>query len=161
MNLSLVRTKVMYELARRDLISFISLFEPNYHVGWFHQELCLKLQNFYRDVCDRKSPRLILSVPPRHGKSTIVSKHLPAWVFGHDPNLQIISCSYAASLASKFTREVQRVIDTDLYRNIFPKTRLAQKGRDAYVRTSDQFEIVDAAGVYRSAGVGGGITGLG
>jgi len=149
------------EGARRNLMNFIQQLENKYLAGWFHRELTERLEVFYEQVQCQKSPRLILSVPPRHGKSTIVSKYFPAWCFGKSPDIQIISTSYAASLSSRFNREVQRAMDSEEYARIFPKTRLAIKGRDSYTRTSDHFEIVDHIGGYRSAGVGGGITGLG
>ena len=63
-------------------------------------------------------------------------------------------------------RDVQRAIDSDEYRALFPGTALAgggvrAEGGGSYLRNSDIFEIVGRRGVYRSAGVGGGITGMG
>src|SRR5699024_9188367 len=71
--------------------------------------------------------------------------------------------SYAAGLSSRMNRDVQRVIDSPAYRALFPGTAL--HGRTARgttsLRNSDIFELVGHRGVYRSAGVGGGITGIG
>ena len=58
-------------------------------------------------------------------------------------------------------RDVQRVIDDKVYRQIFPSTSLCGKGTGDGIRTADFFEVVGRRGVYRSAGVGGGITGMG
>jgi len=108
---------------------------------------------------------LIVSMPPRHGKSELISRRLPAYLLGLNPNESIIASSYSADLASRNNRDVQRVIDSQYYRNLFPDTQLnSQNTRTIsglYLRNSDLFEIVGHRGVYRSAGVGGGITGMG
>jgi predicted phage terminase large subunit-like protein len=108
----------------------------------------------------------MITMPPRHGKTTIVSHAFPAYAFGKFPDLTIISTSYAADLSSRINREVQRIIDSDKYRELFPKTTLWGKNiktvaNGTYLRNSDIFEIVGYKGSYRSAGVGGGITGMG
>lgn len=104
--------------------------------------------------------------PPRHGKSEIVSRRLPAYILGRDPNAQIIACSYSDDLAGRNNRDVQRIIDSDGYRALFPQTQLFGKfvrnqASGRWLRNSDLFEIPGFRGAYRSAGVGGGITGMG
>ncbi len=129
-----------------------------------HEEICGELDQFYADVQEGKSPRLMLFMPPRHGKSELVSRRFPAYAFGRNPNLKIISTSYGGDLASLMNRDVQRIIDSPKYRNIFPKTGLFGKNvraEGSFLRNSEMFEIVDATGSYRSAGVGGAITGMG
>lgn len=139
---------------------------PNYKMGWVHREICETLEQFLQDVRDGKSPRLMISMPPRSGKSELVSRKFPAYAFGVDPDLQIIATSYGADMAQRFNRDVQRVIDNDLYHAVFPETSLNKANvrstsKGAYIRTSDLFEIVGHTGSYRSCGVGGGITGMG
>lgn len=56
------------ELMRRRLIYYVTQFQPEYKPGWVHQDICRKLEQFVRDVEDEKSPRLMIFVPPRHGK---------------------------------------------------------------------------------------------
>jgi len=63
-------------------------------------------------------------------------------------------------------RDVQRIIDSDEYRRIFPQTRLSGKNirtiaGGSWLRNSDEFEVVEYNGYYRGAGVGGAITGMG
>ena len=147
--------------ARNNLLSFISVTYKDYKIGWVHQEICQTLDNFLKDLIDGKRPRLIITMPPRSGKSEIVSRRFPAYFLGKYPNLSIISVSYSASLAEDFSRDVQRIIDSDEYKKIFPNTKLSDKKDKNYKRTSDFFEIVDHKGVYCSAGVGGSITGKG
>ncbi len=103
-------------------------------------------------------------MPPQHGKSELTSRRLPAYLFGKEPDLRIIGCSYGSDLAVKFCRDVQRIIDSDEYRAIFPDVCLSGKNIKTsslgnYKRTSDEFEIVNHKGSYLAAGVGNGITG--
>lgn len=98
--------------------------------------------------------------------SELASRRFPAYALGRYPDLSVISTSYAADLSSRMNRDVQRVIDSPEYRELFPGTALYGKnnrtvGNGSYLRNSDIFEIVGHKGCYRSAGVGGGITGMG
>lgn len=56
------------ELARRRLLHFTKFTHPSYESGWVHEDICARLEKFSKDVVDRKSPRLMLLMPPRHGK---------------------------------------------------------------------------------------------
>lgn len=150
------------ELARRSFKEFVKYTKEDYEFSWHHDLLCEKLQAF----AEKKIKRLMIFVPPRHGKSELASRRLPAFIFGINPNARIIATAYGAELASLFNRDVQRIIDSMAYRDVFPKTRLSESNiRTAafgnYIRNSDQFEIVNEKGSYRSAGVGGPITGTG
>lgn len=154
------------ELARQTLAGFTLYTYPGYQMGWVHEEICQKLDQFLEDVKNKKSPRLMIMAPPRSGKSEIISRRFPAYTFGKYPDMSIIGTSYAADLSSRNNRDVQRVMDSEEYHNVFPNTNLFGKnirivGNGAYLRNSDIFEIVGHAGTYRSAGVGGGITGMG
>lgn len=159
-----------YELKRRasrqSLAAFTLFTCPNYLMGWAHQEICDALDKFLADVIAQKSPRLIITMPPRSGKSEIVSRRFPAYALGRNPDLQIIATSYGSSLSQRFNRDVQRIIDDDAYRLVFPDTALSgtnvrASAMGSYIRTADLFEIVGHRGSYRAAGVGGGITGQG
>lgn len=152
--------------ARRSLAGFTLYTKPDYLMGWVHKEICAELDQFIKDVQAKKSPRLIIAMPPRSGKSELVSRRFPAYAFGQCPDLQIIATSYSADLAQRFNRDVQRIIDDEVYREVFPETtlngsRVKVDTKGSYIRTSDLFEIVNHEGAYRSCGVGGGITGQG
>ena len=153
-------------LARSCLAAFVRYTMPGYRMGWVHEEICSELDAFLADVVAGRSPRLMLTMPPRHGKSELASRRFPAYALGRYPDLSVISTSYAADLSSRMNRDVQRVIDSPEYRELFPGTALYGKnirtvGNGSYIRNSDIFEVVGHAGCYRSAGVGGGITGMG
>lgn len=153
-------------LAQQSMAGFVYATMPGYLMGWVHETICAELDDFLRAVADGLSPRLMLCMPPRHGKSELASRRFPAYVFGRYPDMSIIGTSYSADLASRLNRDVQRVIEQPEYIEIFPQTTLSAKNIHTvatgnYLRNSDLFEIVGHRGSYRSAGVGGGITGMG
>lgn len=147
--------------AQNSLKDFILYTDDSYLMGWVHEEICETLDCFFEDVKAKKSPRLIICMPPRSGKSQIISRNFPAYLFGRDPDLNVISASYSGDLASRFNLDVQRIIESDEYKNIFPNTFLGGKSYPQYKKTDSLFEIVNHKGSYRSAGVGGGVTGMG
>ncbi len=112
------------EMSRRKLIHFILRMFPEYQPGWVHNLICTKLEKFSQDVRDKKAPRLMLFVPPRHGKSEIASKMFPAWHLGHAPNHEIIAASYGVSLPMGFSRKIKEMLKVNLYKNVFPECRL-------------------------------------
>lgn len=129
---------------------------------WHHRLIAKYLEKLYQGEINR----LMIFTPPRHGKSELVSRRFPAWVFGKNPDEQIISASYSDDLSSRMNRDVQRIIDSEEYREVFPKTQLFGKNirtvaNGSFLRNSDIFEIVNRKGVYRSAGIRTGITGMG
>jgi predicted phage terminase large subunit-like protein len=145
--------------AREKLLPFTLYTRPHYRPSWHHRMLCTALERFARG----EIPRLLVEMPPRHGKSELVSRVLPAWLFGRDPNTQLISGSYSADLSSMMSRDVQRLISSDAYKRVFPNIHLpdGSKAQASWVRTANLFDIVGARGQYRCAGVGGGLTGMG
>lgn len=152
--------------ARACLLGFVLYTRAGYRAGWVHEETCKELDRFLEAVVDKKSPRLMITMPPRHGKSELSTRRFPAYVFGRYPDMSIISASYGADLSSRMNRDVQRIMDSEDYRDLFPDTRLFGKNvrsvvDGSYLRNSDIFEIVGHKGCYRSSGVGGGITGMG
>ncbi len=103
-------------------------------------------------------------MPPQHGKSELTSRRLPAFLLGIRPNLKLIGCSYSSALAASFNRDVQRIIDSEEYSQIYPDTYLNQSNvrttaQGGYLRNSDMFETVQHRGFYKSVGVGGSLTG--
>lgn len=145
------------EKARRKIIDFTTHTMPDYEVNWHHERLCEKLDQ----LVSGEIKRLMVFMPPRHGKSELGSRRFPAYVLGKDPKAQIISTSYSADLSSQMNRDVQRIIDSPEYQEIFPDVSLPSRKDKGYLRNNDIFEIVGRKSTYKSAGIGGGITGRG
>ena len=141
-------------LTRKRLLPFVERFNPEYNAGWVHKDICRRLEQFSKDVVDKKSPRLMLFMPPRHGKSTLASVAFPAWHLGRNPDHEFISCSYSGSLAMGFSRKVRQLLREPTYKTAF-KTRLDPDSQSA------EAWLTTNGGGYVAAGVGGGITGKG
>ena len=142
-------------LAKRRLLPFIERMNPRYLAGWVHEDICRRLERFSDDVAKGLSPRLMLLMPPRHGKSEIASKTFPAWHLGRHPDHEIIACSYNVGLAMGFSRKVQALLDDPAYQTVFD-ARLNPNHRAA-----EEWNVHGHLGGYVAAGVGGGITGKG
>lgn len=99
--------------------------------------------------------RLMIFVPPRHGKSEIASIQFPAWYLGRNPNRSIITSSYSIDLAWEFGRRSRNLIGSDVYGLIFPSVSLAADSKSAGRWN------VGKRGSYVATGVGGAITGRG
>jgi len=153
----ILNLEIKAELARRQFKQFVKFTFEGYKFSWFHVKLCNILQDFYTDPDFKK---LMIFMPPQHGKSELASRRFPAWILGKNPSLKIGSVSYSHSLATKFNKSVQRIIDSPEYSSIFPETKINTKGgKNDALRNSDMFEIVDNSGSYMSVGIGGSLTG--
>lgn len=144
------------ELCRRKLLPFTQRFNPSYKPGWVHEDIAHRLEQFSRDVIAGKSPRLMLLVPPRHGKSELASRNFPAWHLGHAPDHELIACSYNLSLALTFSKSVKQIVNDPFYETVFPGTRV-----DPNNASNEEWGVYGRKGVYFSAGVAGGATGRG
>lgn len=153
--------------SRDSLLDFTLYTNPTYETGWFNELLCKELDQFLKDVEAGLMPRLMIFAPPRSGKSELASRRFPASIIGKHPDWNVISTSYSADLSNRMSRDVQRIMEGDQYKDIYPNVRLKLKGENtAAIRTAELWEAVTATGSvhggsYRAAGVNGGITGQG
>lgn len=109
--------------------------------------------------------RLILNTPPRHGKSELCTKRLPAYLMGRFPNNQIIGVSYAQNLINSMSRQARTVCMTDAYKDIFPLAHIDPRknpfGYHAVGRGATEEWETPNGSIFKAAGVGTGITGRG
>lgn len=150
------------EKAKRGMMNFTKYTMPDYYINWHHKNLADALDKLER----REIKRLMVFMPPRNGKSELVSRRFPAYILGRNPDANVIATSYSDTLAKAMNRDVQRIIDSEEYQTLFPETYLQGIRKDQgsygnYIRNSETFEIVGKRGKYISAGIGGGITGKG
>lgn len=143
------------ELARRHMIPFVRRFMPSYKIGWVHHDLCRRLERFVEQIEQGLSPRLIIAMPPRAGKSLLASDYFPSWALGKHPEWEVISTSYAVSLPTNFSRNIRDRLRDPVYTAVFPGTQLREDSQGV-----EQWRLT-AGGGLRAAGVGGGITGMG
>lgn len=144
---------VMDAVAARHFPTFLVASDAAYRMQWFHRVVAEKCQ----DLADGRIRRLMVFMPPQHGKSEIVSRKFPAWLLGRDPDTRVVCCSYSSSLSTSFSRQVQRTMQSEAFARIFPAAATApSKGRR---RTADYFDTADGQGFYKAVGVGGSLTG--
>ena len=137
-------------------MSFIRYINPDYIVSDFSIQVCAELERFLADCLAGLRPLLILEAPPQHGKSDMVSRYLPAFIFGHYPDLRLAGLSYAKDLASDMNRDVQNIMASPEYGRLFPRSCMSGHGG---VANSDKFDVPNGRGSYVGQGVGGPLTG--
>lgn len=148
------------ERSRSGLLNFTLSTFRGYQVNWHHRLICRVLNRF----ASGELRRVIVCMPPRVGKSELVSRRLPAYLLGRNPRTHVVGASYGHELAARTNRDVQRIIESAAYREIFPSTLLRGEhaaSSTAWMKNSGIFEIVDYGGSYRAVGVGGALTGMG
>lgn len=144
------------EMSKKHLTVFLSYIFNGYQRKWFHTEIAHRVQGV---ISGKGNRNLMVFIPPQSGKSQIISRALPAWALGVNPELKIASCSYAGELSRQFSRAVQRIMMSEEYKAVFPDIRLAESKDKGYQRQVDYFDIVNHGGFYKAVGVGGSLTG--
>jgi predicted phage terminase large subunit-like protein len=137
--------------ARAKLLAFTQYTLPGYEAAALHRDISDGLEDVASGECDR----LMIFMPPRHGKSELASRRFPAWYMGNNPGKNVIAASYNSDLANDFGREVRNIVREDEYRALFPDVQLAQDS------TAANRWHTNSGGGYIAAGVGTATTGRG
>jgi len=152
--LKLLEQKEIFE-ARKKILNFTEHTMDEYRTNWHHKYYCKKTDEFMAG----KIKNLMVFIPPQHGKSEISSRRVPAKFLGDNPNLKIGIVAYNHTISSKFNKDVQRIMDDEKYKTLYPEVKLPQRGDGTgYIRNNEEFEIIDKKGSLVSVGVGGGLT---
>jgi predicted phage terminase large subunit-like protein len=106
------------------------------------------------ECAEGKCRRLIITMPPRHGKSLLASQYFPAWFVGRYPDKRIILCSYEADFAATWGRKARQLLEE--YGAEHFGVGVARESSAAY-----RWDIAGHTGGMVTAGVGGPITGRG
>ncbi|GAA4338575.1 phage terminase large subunit [Mucilaginibacter gynuensis] len=150
-----IQTELNRRMAKHHIYSFTKYTYPTiFNSTWLHESYYNMLERFIKG----EIKKLMVFMPPQHGKSEGSTRRTPAKMLGDNPDKKIAIVSYNSTKARKFNREIQRIIDSPEFRAIYPDTKLSN-GFDGYARTNDEFELVGHAGGLRSVGVGGPLTG--
>lgn len=140
------------ELVKTDFKVFIAAVAGDYFEFAPHHDLILQK---VQDWIDGKILRLMISLPPRAGKSEICSRLLPAFLLGREDTRMnpIMLTSYGLNLTRGFGKDVRRIMDKESYRRIFPDSKLIGKSQNGL-----EFET-EAGGSFFGTSVGGVCTG--
>ena len=137
--------------ATTDFMKFVEEVWPGFIHGRHHE----KMARAFERVANGEVKRLIINMPPRHTKSEFASYLLPAWFLGRFPGKKVIQTSHTAELAVGFGRKVRNLVDSEVYKRLFPKVEL-QSDSKAAGRWNTNY-----GGDYFAIGVGGAVTGKG
>ena len=144
-------TRKQNQLSYDDLIEFCKAMMPDFIVGKHHRILADLLMEIESGVKDRAC----VNIPPRHGKSQLVSIFFPAWYLGRNPNKKVMMVSHTTDLAVDFGRKVRNLISTPEYLAIFPTVKLASDSKSAGRWNTS------VGGEYYACGVGSALAGRG
>lgn len=153
------------ELLRRrkascNLIDYAKMQWPGYRDGEHHRVIARHLEALERG--DIK--RLMINMPPRHGKSMLASEFFPSFYLGRNPTHQIVTATYSQELAEDFGRKVKGIMAGDVFKLIFPGVELSsdsQASRRFHVNSDEQNFGTVQKGAYFAVGAGGPLTGRG
>ena len=136
---------------RDDLIEFCKHMQKDYKVGKHHKKLATLLEA----IESGRKDRICVSVPPRHGKSQLVSIYYAAWYLGRNPSHKVMLVSHTTDLAVDFGRKVRNLIASDDFREIFSSVDVASDNKSAGRWNTNQ------GGEFFAAGVGAALAGRG
>ena len=139
------------DYAYTSLASYAHLQWSGFQLASHHKKICKALG----EVELGHIKRLMIFMPPRHGKSLLASEYFPPWYMGRNPDHQVIHTTYGQELASGFGRKVRNQMIDPQFNRIFPGVTIAQDSTAA-----NRFHT-NRNGVYHAVGVGGSITGRG
>jgi predicted phage terminase large subunit-like protein len=149
--LSKIEQAKRVENAQNTFMGFVNYMWPAFINGRHHKIMAAAFERIARG----ELKRLIINMPPRHTKSEFASYLLPAWYLGQYPDKKIIQTAHTGELSVGFGRKVRNLVDSEDYKEVFPKLKLRADSKAAGRWSSDQ------AGEYFAIGVGGAVTGKG
>ena len=115
------------EKATSNFLPFCQYVWPEMLVGEHHRRICAALDR----VIEGKCKRLMIAMPPRHGKSQLGSYLFPAYLMGKLPQSKLIVGSHTAELAQRFGRMIRNLVDDERYKELFPNTQLSADSKAA------------------------------
>lgn len=154
------------DFAFSRLIAYAAYQWPGYRDAPHHRLIARKLEAVERG----EITRLMITMPPRHGKSMLASEFFPAWYLGRNPDHSVVTATYAQDLADDFGRKVKNQIEDHAFAEIFQGVGLADDSRSV-----KRFHIIEndvvleggfehtlkQRGAFYAVGVGGPLTGRG
>ena len=138
-------------MAFSDLLTYSIAQNPNYFVGNHHRIIAEELMKVERG----ETKRLIITMPPRHGKSQLASEYFTAWYIGRNPEKQVIFATYSNDKAVDVGRSVRNQMVDPIFNEIFHSCNISEDAKSASNFTTSK------GGKFVAIGIGGGATGRG
>ncbi len=148
------------DFAHSRLIAYAAYQWPGYRPARHHRLIARHLEAAERgDIT-----RLMIFMPPRAGKSMLVSEFFPAWYLGRNPSHYLIAATYAQELADDFGRKVRNQIADPGFQSVFPGCTLkgdSQSAKRFHITQKSEAVSTDLDGAYFATGIGGPMSGRG
>lgn len=134
-----------------DFYAFVTsawpILEPKHPMvaGWYLRAICMHLEAVSRGWIKR----LIINIPPRHGKSTLMVLWM-CWTWTTQPSKRFLCASYANKLALRDSRRCRKVLQSDWYRERWPHVQLTKDTEAEFENTATGYRkitSVEAGGV--------------
>ena len=143
--------------AESNFLGFVKVVEPTFTLAPFQLDLIDKLDKLEKGTLEDKEGRparnLLVTMPPRHAKSTFSTVLFPAYFMARNPSRYVLSCSYNAMLAADFGRQVRDRASGVEVQQAFPDFKMSGDSRAADVWRTEM------GGAYFGVGIGGTTTG--
>ena len=140
-----------HQASQGGLVAFSKFTMPRFKDPPHIQHLARHLEAVER----KEIKRLMVKMPPRHGKSETVSVRFPAHYMVRHPRRQFITASYGEILATPFGRKARNVAMLPRVQSLYPGVALSADSKAAGLWTTT------AGGTFLAVGIGGAITGFG
>ena len=155
-NTSVLKSRIVEAACRSDFASF---FRKCFHTLMPHAALLLNWHIYamvfkFEQVRFGKIRRLIINVPPRSLKSTMMVAFV-AFLLGLDPTLRIILVTYGSDLSIKFTNDLRAILNSSWYQHLFPGTRISD------IKNTEVEFVTSRNGFFLASSVEGALTGRG
>jgi predicted phage terminase large subunit-like protein len=150
---------VKRELARRRHYEFIKQLwvgADKFVEGQHIAIICDRIDRAIEDFEGGKSSFLVIKMPFRHSKSTLISRFLPPHFIGRFPDKEVMVATYSASLCRTFSRFSRNIMRSEEYQRIYPGVELSSEEQSV-----DVWGIHKHQGKVHWLGIGGSITGKG
>ena len=158
--------RALRQNARKNFLAFCQYLDPRYETPEHIQLLAAKLQQVAMYIASggmRGIGRLMIMMPPQHGKSQIASRNFPTWLLGLLPDSRIILTSYAVDLATRHSRFIRDAVVSAEFQALFgsKSAKIYPVELSSDSRSTESWDLARPyRGGVKAAGVGGGITGL-
>jgi predicted phage terminase large subunit-like protein len=142
--------------SRKDLLLFTRYVWPKYIHGEHLDCLALALERIERG----ELRRLMVFMPPRHGKSALISQLFPCFFLGRNPTREVIQTGYGDDIASFHSYHARRIFTTQRFNELFPGVSRPLNAEEAARQAVHEWRT-QAGGSYRASGIRAGISGRG
>ena len=135
---------------KQSFQGFVKALAPQFELAPFQRELVDTLDALERGELNAK--RLLITMPPRHGKSWLASTLFPVYYLAKKPNRNVLATSYNQDLAKTFGRQTRDLAREKIVEQSFPDFRLSDESRAV-----DDWRTTQG-GTYYATGIGGSTT---